>query len=219
MIHWPPGTTQRERHRRLCAAHALVWDIRPKSSQERDGRQPNPYYYKIHLSPDLFSFPTCDAYGQDLSIYPAPRPKNQRGKFKNSGGPYLTSVLTAHGSRFPRLRGGTLPPWMGAMFRKRMKRNHRTIDEWKLLEEWKVDMEHEEQFYRSLGVEDHGYVDSIQERIHELKTIHFGRTVKRDSIEPYGQAAILDQTHRAQEKAASLKDMALPDQSKDSIDY
>ncbi|KAG0266431.1 hypothetical protein DFQ27_009733 [Actinomortierella ambigua] len=159
MIHWPPGTTQRERHRRLCAAHAVLWDVRPKSSQERDARDyRNVFYYKIHLSPDLFSFPLPqDTHGQDLSIYPPPRPKNQRGKFKNTGGPYLTAVLTAHGSRFPRLRGGTLPPWMGAMFRKRMRRNHRDVDEWKLLEEWKVDMECEEELYRSLGVEDYGY--------------------------------------------------------------
>ncbi|KAF9159302.1 hypothetical protein DFQ26_006719 [Actinomortierella ambigua] len=128
-------------------------------SQERDARDyRNVFYYKIHLSPDLFSFPLPqDTHGQDLSIYPTPRPKNQRGKFKNSGGPYLTAVLTAHGSRFPRLRGGTLPPWMGAMFRKRMRRNHRDVDEWKLLEEWKVDMECEEELYRSLGVEDYGY--------------------------------------------------------------
>ncbi|KAG0237246.1 hypothetical protein BGW42_001513 [Actinomortierella wolfii] len=218
MIYWPPGTTQRERHRRLCAAHALVWDIRPKSSRERDARQ-HPFYYKIHLSPDLFEFPTQDPYGQDLSIYPGPRPKNQRGKFKNTGGPYLTSVLTAHGSRFPRLRGGTLPPWMGAMFRKRMKKHHRDIDEWKLLEEWKADMEREEKFYRSLGVNDYGYVESIEKRIEELKEAHYGRVAKRDGIEPYSQTEALEV--QANQEKKNVNDTAVPqilDTPKDIID-
>lgn len=152
MVKWEPGTTtQRERYERLKRAQELVWDIRPHSSIRKD---PHPYY-KITLKPDLFSFPP------ELDYYPPTKfpnqMKNQRGKFKNFGGVFLTEVTSSQGSKFPRIRGGTQPTWLSMMLKDRVKLSVKRVNEWKELEELKRMMIVEERLMKKLGVNDQGY--------------------------------------------------------------
>lgn len=83
--------------------------------------------------------------------------KNQRGKFKNFGGVFLTEVTSAQGSKFPRIRGGTQPTWLSMMLKDRVKLSVKRVNEWKELEELKRMMIVEERLMKKLGVDDHGY--------------------------------------------------------------
>ncbi|KAF9427924.1 hypothetical protein BGZ94_003819 [Podila epigama] len=169
LVNWEPGTTQRERYLRLKRAQELVWDIRPSSSIKKD---PHPYY-KITLKPELFEFPP------DRDYYPPAKypnqMKNQRGKFKNFGGVFLTEVETSEGSRFPRIRGGTQPTWLSMMLKNRVNNTVKRVNEWKNLEELKQMMILEERFLKQLGVEDSGYVEVIDKRLTQVKDEHKNR--------------------------------------------
>ncbi|KAF9183096.1 hypothetical protein BGZ50_004430 [Haplosporangium sp. Z 11] len=167
LINWDPkATTQRSRFKRLKRAQELVWDIRPQSSISKDPEM----YYRITLKPALFSFPP------ELDYYPPTKYpnqfKNQRGKFKNFGGVFLTEVTTSEGSRFPRIRGGTQPEWISMMLKARVRKSVKRVDDWKELEEWKRMMQIEEQLMKSLGVEDTGYVKQLDKRLMEIKSDH-----------------------------------------------
>ncbi|KAG0208926.1 hypothetical protein BGX28_000245 [Mortierella sp. GBA30] len=170
LITWDPKTTtQRERYFRLKRAQEQVWDTRPQSSIEKDPVT----YYRIPLKPALFQFPP------ELDYYPPTKYpnqlKNQRGKFKRSGGVFLTEVTTSEGSRFPRIRGGTQPEWISMMLKARVGRSVKRVNEWKELEELKAMMQHEEQFWKSLGIKDQGYVEEIDKRLQEVKDDHTRR--------------------------------------------
>ncbi|KAF9308109.1 hypothetical protein BG003_011607 [Podila horticola] len=170
LVKWEPGTTtQRERYERLKRAQELVWDIRPHSSICKD---PHPYY-KITLKPDLFSFPP------ELDYYPPTKfpnqMKNQRGKFKNFGGVFLTEVTSSQGSKFPRIRGGTQPTWLSMMLKDRVKLSVKRVNEWKELEELKRMMIVEERLMKKLGVNDQGYLDQIDKRLQQVKAEHASR--------------------------------------------
>ncbi|KAF9432315.1 hypothetical protein BGZ76_010968 [Entomortierella beljakovae] len=159
-------TTQRERYDRLKRAQEQVWDTRTQSSIKRDSSR----YYRIPLRSSLFSFPP------ELDYYPPKKfptqKKNQRGKFKNFGGVFLTEVTTAEGSRFPRIRGGTQPTWISMMLKSRVQNSVKRVDEWKSLENTKEMMELEEKFNKSLGIDDSGYVEIIDERLQYVKRMH-----------------------------------------------
>ncbi|KAF9994079.1 hypothetical protein BGZ80_001883 [Entomortierella chlamydospora] len=181
LINFEPGeTTQRSRYQRLKRAHEQVWDVRTQSSILRD-----PYsYYRITLKPSLFTFPP------ELDYYPPAKypnqMKNQRGKFKNSGGVFLTEVTTSEGSRFPRIRGGTQPEWISMMLKSRVKKSVKRVNEWKDLEEKKAMMEVEEKFAASLGVKDSGYVEYLDTRLQSLKNLHWRKkfdTNSRNGVE------------------------------------
>ncbi|KAF9107716.1 hypothetical protein BGX27_008635 [Mortierella sp. AM989] len=153
LISWEHGeTTQRERYERLKCAQEQVWDTRSQSSIHRDPAT----YYRIPLKPSLFTFPP------ELDYYPPAKypnqMRNQRGKYKNFGGVFLTEVTTSEGSKFPRIRGGTQPEWISMMLKYRVKSSVKRVNEWKELEETKAMMELEERFLKNLGVEDSGYV-------------------------------------------------------------
>ncbi|KAF9936110.1 hypothetical protein BGZ67_002680 [Mortierella alpina] len=170
LINWDPKkTTQRERYTRLKRAQEQVWDVRPQSSIAQDPET----YYRIVLKPALFRFPP------ELDYYPPTKYpnqfKNQRGKFKQSGGVFLTEVTTAEGSRFPRIRGGTQPEWISMMLKARVGRSVNRVNEWKELEELKVMMVIEEKFLKTLGVKDLGYVKEIDKRLQEVKADHANR--------------------------------------------
>ncbi|KAF9909596.1 hypothetical protein BX616_011118 [Lobosporangium transversale] len=167
LITFEPGkTTQVSRYFRLKRAHDQVWDTRPQPSITRDPHR----FYRIPLHPSLFTFP------EELDYYPPfkypNQLKNQRGKFKNSGGVFLTEVTTSEGSKFPRIRGGTQPTWISMMLKARVERSNTRVDEWKELEEWSRMMQVEEQFMRKLGVDDVGYVEYLNTRLQELKKLH-----------------------------------------------
>ncbi|KAG0242851.1 hypothetical protein BGX31_011441 [Mortierella sp. GBA43] len=152
LVDFEPGnTTQRNRYLRLKRAHDQVWDIRSQSSVRKDPSS----WYRIPLKPSLFPFPP------ELDYYPPTRYphqlKNKRGKFKNSGGVFLTEVTTSEGSKFPRIRGGTQPVWLSMMLKSRVSRSVARVDEWKCLEELKWLMEIEEKLMKKLGVDDVGY--------------------------------------------------------------
>ncbi|CAO3563728.1 unnamed protein product [Mortierella alpina] len=170
LINWDPKkTTQRERFTRLKRAQEQVWDVRPQSSIALDPET----YYRIVLKPALFQFPP------ELDYYPPTKYpnqfKNQRGKFKQSGGVFLTEVTTAEGSRFPRIRGGTQPEWISMMLKARVGRSVNRVNEWKELEDMKVMMMIEEKFLKTLGVKDLGYVKEIDKRLQEVKADHAKR--------------------------------------------
>ncbi|KAG0253167.1 hypothetical protein BG011_006513 [Mortierella polycephala] len=176
LINWDPKTTtQRSRFKRLKRAQELVWDIRPQSSITKDPET----YYRITLKPELFSFPP------ELDYYPPTKYsnqfKNQRGKFKNFGGVFLTEVTTSEGSRFPRIRGGTQPDWISMMLKARVQRSVKRVNEWKELEEWKSMMQVEEQMMKSLGVKDSGYVEQLDTRLIEVKSEHSRRKYDTNS--------------------------------------
>ncbi|KAK3810029.1 MAG: hypothetical protein J3Q66DRAFT_443604 [Benniella sp.] len=167
LIRFEPGkTTQRDRYFRLKRAQEQLWDTRTQSSVRKD---PAPYY-RIPLNPSLFQFPP------ELDYYPPTRYpeqlKNQRGKFKNSGGVFLTEVTTAEGSRFPRIRGGTQPEWISMMLKSRVSKSVARVNEWKHLEELKWMMQIEEEFMNKLGVDDVGYVKLIDERMRAVRDHH-----------------------------------------------
>ncbi|KAF9210758.1 hypothetical protein BGZ59_009028 [Podila verticillata] len=170
LVHWKPRTTtQRERYERLKRAQELVWDIRPHSSIRKDPHS----YYKITLKPDLFTFPP------ELDYYPPTKypnqMKNQRGKFKNFGGVFLTEVTSAQGSKFPRIRGGTQPTWLSMMLKDRVKLSVKRVNEWKELEELKRMMIVEERLMKKLGVDDQGYLEEIDKRLQQVKAEHVNR--------------------------------------------
>ncbi|KAF9131640.1 hypothetical protein BGW39_001545 [Mortierella sp. 14UC] len=179
LIDWNSGsTTQRDRYKRLKRAQEQVWDVRTQTSITRDSHP----FYKITLHPSLFTFPP------ELDYYPPhkyPRQlRNKRGLFKNSGGVFLTEVKTAEGSKFPRIRGGTQPEWISMMLKGRVQASVRRVNEWKQLEELKGMMQIEEQFSKSLGVDDVGYVDEIDKRLNEVLEDHARR--RRDANERNG---------------------------------
>ncbi|KAG0328738.1 hypothetical protein BGZ99_004598 [Dissophora globulifera] len=164
LIDFEPGmTTQRSRFLRLKRAQEQVWDTRTQTSIAKDPWS----YYRIPLHPSLFQFPS------ELDYYPPQKypnqMKNQRGKFKNFGGVFLTEVTTSEGSRFPRIRGGTQPEWISMMLKARVGKSVRQVNEWKDLEELKAMMTIEEKFLKGLGVKDVGYVKAIEERLQEVK--------------------------------------------------
>ncbi|KAF9197932.1 hypothetical protein BGZ49_001437 [Haplosporangium sp. Z 27] len=176
LINFEPGkTTQRSRYDRLKRAHEQVWDIRTQSSIARDPSS----FYRITLKPSLFTFPP------DLDYYPPTKypnqMKNQRGKYKNFGGVFLTEVTTSEGSKFPRIRGGTQPEWLSMMLKSRVKRSVKRVNEWKELEETKAMMELEEKFSKNLGVEDSGYVELIDQRLKNLKDKHVRKKFETNS--------------------------------------
>lgn len=179
LINWDPkSTTQRDRYKRLKRAQEQVWDVRTQTSIERDPHS----FYKITLHPSLFTFPP------ELDYYPPhkyPRQlKNKRGLFKNFGGVFLTEVKTSEGSRFPRIRGGTQPEWISMMLKGRVQASVRRVNEWKQLEELQRMMQIEEQFTKSLGVDDTGYVEEIGKRLKAVQEDHARR--KRDANERNG---------------------------------
>ncbi|GJJ68227.1 hypothetical protein EMPS_00573 [Entomortierella parvispora] len=152
LIDWDPKkTTQKERFLRLKRAQEAVWDTRPQSSIRKD----KDICYRIPLNPSLFTFPP------ELDYYPPSKYpnqfKNQRGKFTNSGGVFLTEVTTSEGSRFPRIRGGTQPEWLSMLLKSRVKRSVKRVDEWKELEELKRMMIIEKQFQQRLGIQEGDY--------------------------------------------------------------
>jgi hypothetical protein len=152
LINWnTKETTQKERFLRLKRAHEAVWDTRPQSSIQHD----KDLYYRIPLHPSLFTFPP------ELDYYPPTKYpnqfKNQRGKFKNFGGVFLTEVTTSEGSRFPRIRGGTQPEWLSMQLKSRAQASVKRVNEWKELEETRRMMIIESQFLKRLGVHDEGY--------------------------------------------------------------
>ncbi|KAG0050397.1 hypothetical protein BGZ83_004821 [Gryganskiella cystojenkinii] len=170
LINWDPKTTtQKDRFLRLKRAQELVWDTRSQTSIEKDKR--HALYYRIPLHPSLFTFPP------ELDYYPPSRYpnqfKNQRGKFKNFGGVFLTQVTTSVGSRFPRLRGGTQPEWLSMMLKSRAAASVKRVDEWKYLEELHWMMMDEEQFQKRLGIYEGSYVEEIEERLEIVKGEHF----------------------------------------------
>ncbi|KAG0368839.1 hypothetical protein BGZ54_001037 [Gamsiella multidivaricata] len=158
--------TQRSRYLRLKRAHEQVWDTRPQSSIAKDPSS----YYRIPLKPALFDFPS------ELNYYPPAKypmqMKNQRGKFKNFGGVFLTEVTTSEGSRFPRIRGGTQPEWISMMLKARVSRSVKRVYQWKALEEMKQMMQLEEQLMKRLGVDDVGYVEPIDQALKEVRESH-----------------------------------------------
>ncbi|KAK3834086.1 MAG: hypothetical protein J3R72DRAFT_222078 [Linnemannia gamsii] len=179
LIDWKSGsTTQRDRYKRLKRAQEQVWDVRTQTSIIRDPHR----FYKITLHPSLFTFPP------ELDYYPPhkyPRQlQNKRGLFKNSGGVFLTEVKTAEGSKFPRIRGGTQPEWISMMLKGRVQATVRRVNEWKSLEELRRMMQVEEQFSKSLGVNDVGYVEEIDKRLNEVLEDHARR--RRDANERNG---------------------------------
>ncbi|KAF9346168.1 hypothetical protein BGX34_004135, partial [Mortierella sp. NVP85] len=165
-------TTQRDRYFRLKRAQEQLWDTRSQSSV----RKTPDSYYRIPLKPSLFQFPP------ELDYYPPARYlkqlKNQRGKFKNFGGVFLTEVTTAEGSKFPRIRGGTQPTWISMMLKARVAGSVTRVNEWKHLEELKWLMEIEEEFMKKLGVDDVGY----DERMRAVKDRH--QRLKFDADKP-----------------------------------
>lgn len=136
---------------RLKRAQEAVWDTRPQSSIQKD----KDIYYRIPLHPSLFTFPP------ELDYYPPTKYpnqfKNQRGKFKNFGGVFLTEVTTSEGSRFPRIRGGTQPEWLSMLLKSRVQSSVKRVNEWKQLEELKRMMIVEQQFQRRLGIREDEY--------------------------------------------------------------
>ncbi|KAF9094089.1 hypothetical protein BGX29_005708 [Mortierella sp. GBA35] len=179
LINWEAGkTTQRDRYKRLKRAHEQVWDTRSQTSIARDPHRS----YKIPLHPSLFTFPP------ELDYYPPHKYptqlQNKRGLFKNFGGVFLTEVKTAEGSKFPRIRGGTQPEWISMMLKGRVQATVRRVNEWKQLEELRRMMLVEEQFMKSLGVDDSGYVEEIDKRLTEVLEDHARR--KRDANERNG---------------------------------
>ncbi|KAF9359274.1 hypothetical protein BGX26_012726 [Mortierella sp. AD094] len=176
LINFEPGkTTQRSRFERLKRAQEQVWDTRTQSSVLRDPSS----YYRITLKPSLFTFPP------ELDYYPPAKypnqMKNQRGKFKNFGGVFLTEVTTSEGSRFPRIRGGTQPDWISMMLKSRVKSSVKRVNEWKNLEETKAMMEIEEKFMERLGVEDSGYVELLDARLQSIKNLHWSKKFNTNS--------------------------------------
>ncbi|KAG0006514.1 hypothetical protein BGZ65_007192 [Modicella reniformis] len=170
LLDFDPGKiTQRSRYFRIKRAHEQVWDIRSQVSINKDSSS----YYRISLKPSLFQFPP------ELDYYPPTQYpnqlKNQRGKFKNSGGVFLTEVTTSEGSKFPRIRGGTQPEWISMMLKDRVLRSVNRVNEWKSLEEQKRMMEIEEEFMMKLGVDDVGYVRLINERLRTLRGSRAGK--------------------------------------------
>ncbi|KAF9586059.1 hypothetical protein BGW38_010049 [Lunasporangiospora selenospora] len=167
LIAWDPEEiTQRSRFFRLKRAQECVWDTRTRASIAKD---PD-IYYRIPLKPSLFKFP------KDLDYYPPSKYpnqlKNQLGKYKNSGGVFLTQVTTSEGSRFPRIRGGTQPTWLSMMLKHRVESSVRRVNEWKELEEYKAMMTVEEKMMNDLGVDDVGYVNTITEQLGRVKSAH-----------------------------------------------
>ncbi|KAI1321458.1 hypothetical protein EDD11_005149 [Mortierella claussenii] len=167
LITFEPGkTTQRDRYHRLKRAHEQVWDTRSQTSVLRDPK----VHYRIPLHPALFTFPA------ELDYYPPfkypNQLKNQRGKFKNFGGVFLTEVTTAEGSKFPRIRGGTQPEWISMMLKSRVKQSVTRVDAWKELEEWYFFMLVEEKMMKRLGVDDVGYAQYLKEGFRDVRGAH-----------------------------------------------